>query len=52
MTNGDKIRAMSDEELAKKIRGIEQFALAVDGAWSPEQWLEWLKDEVEDNDGA
>lgn len=42
-TNGDRIRAMTDEELAKKISGIEQFALTTDGAWSPEQWLDWLK---------
>ncbi len=46
-SNADRIRAMSDEELAKLISGIEQFALAVDGAWSPEQWLNWLKEEAE-----
>lgn len=47
-TNADRIRAMTDEELAKKISGIEQFALTVDGAWSPEQWLDWLKQEVQE----
>lgn len=47
-TNADRIRAMTDEELAKKISGIEQFALTTDGAWSPEQWLDWLKQEVND----
>ena len=47
-TNGDRIRAMTDEELAKKISGIEQFALTVDGAWSHEQWLDWLKQEVQE----
>ena len=47
ITNAERIRAMTDEELAKLISGIEQFALAVDGAWSPEQWLDWLKGEAE-----
>ena len=46
LSNGDKIRAMTDEELAKKISEIEQFALTVDGAWSPEQWIDWLKQEA------
>lgn len=45
-TNADRIRAMTDEELAKKISGIEQFALTVDGAWSSKQWLKWLKQEA------
>lgn len=46
-THADRIRAMTDEELAKKISGIEQFALTTDGAWSPEQWLDWLKQPAE-----
>lgn len=45
-TNADRIRAMTDEELAKKISGIEQFALTTDGAWSPEKWLDWLRQEA------
>lgn len=32
ITNADRIRAMSDEELAKKISGIESFALTC-GGW-------------------
>ena len=47
-TNADRIRSMTDEELAKKISGIEQFALTVDGAWPPEQWLDWLKQEAKE----
>ena len=46
-TNADRIRSLSDEELAKWISGVEQLTLAVDGAWSPEQWLDWLKGEAE-----
>jgi len=46
-TNADRIRAMSDEELAKKMSGLESFALTCGGGWSPEKWLEWLKQEAE-----
>lgn len=44
-TNADRIRAMSDEELAKKISGIESFALTCGGGWPPEKWLDWLRQE-------
>ena len=46
ITNADRIRSMSDEELANKISGIESFALTCGGGWPPEKWLEWLKEEV------
>ena len=46
-TNADRIRAMTDEELAKKISGIESFALTCGGGWPPEKWLDWLKQEAE-----
>lgn len=42
-TNADRIRAMSDEELAKKMSGLESFALTCGGGWPPEKWLNWLK---------
>ena len=45
-TNADKIRSMTDKELAKKISGIESFALTCGGGWPPEKWLDWLKQEV------
>ena len=48
-SNADRIREMTDEELAKKISGIEQFALTTDGAWPPEKWLDWLKKEASDD---
>ena len=47
LTNADKIKAMTDEELAKKISGIESFALTCGGGWPPEKWLDWLKQEAE-----
>jgi len=47
-TNADKIRSMTDEELAKKISGIESFALTCGGGWPPEKWLDWLRQEVKD----
>ncbi len=47
VTKADKIRAMADEELAKKISGIESFALTRGGGWPPAKWLDWLKQEAE-----
>ena len=47
-TNADKIRAMTDEELSKKISGIESFALTCGGGWPPEKWLDWLKQEAKE----
>lgn len=47
MTNADRIRSMTDEELAKKMSGLESFALTCGGGWPPEKWLDWLKQEVE-----
>ena len=45
--NADRIRSMTDEELAKKISGIESFALTCGGGWPPEKWLDWLNQEAE-----
>ena len=45
-TNADRIRAMTDEELAEKISGIESFALTCGGGWPPEKWLDWLRQEA------
>ena len=47
ITNADRIRSMTDEELAKKISGIESFALTCGGGWPPEKWLDWLRQEAE-----
>jgi hypothetical protein len=48
-TNADRVRAMTDEELANKISGLESFALTCGGGWPPEKWLDWLKQEAEGN---
>ena len=45
-TNADRIRAMSGEELAKKMSGLESFALTCGGGWPPEKWLDWLRQEA------
>lgn len=45
-TNADRIRAMTDEELAKKMSGLESFALTCGGGWPPEKWLDWLRQEA------
>lgn len=51
-TNADRIRSLSDEELAKKMSGLESFALTCGGGWPPEKWLYWLKEEAKgDADG-
>lgn len=47
ITHADRIRAMSDEELAKKMSGLESFALTCGGGWPPEKWLEWLRQEAD-----
>ena len=46
-TNADRARAMTDEELAKKMSELESFALTCGGGWPPEKWLDWLKQEGE-----
>ena len=48
-TNADKIRQMSDEELAKWIAG---YVLGLKGGMfetSVNSWLDWLKQEVSDD---
>ena len=45
-TNADRIRSMTDEELAKKMSGLESFALTCGGGWPPEKWLDWLRKEA------
>lgn len=46
-THADHIRAMTDEELAKKMSGLESFALTCGRGWPPEKWLDWLRQEAE-----
>ena len=48
ITNADRIRSMTDEELAVKMSGLELFALTCGGGWPPEKWLDWLRQEAND----
>ena len=53
MTNGDRIRAMTDEKLAQWLTFVEGKILAKQPALSRSElfadWLDWLKQEVSDN---
>ena len=46
-TNGDRIRAMSDEELAESLEDWQDWG----GGLTKELWLEWLKQPAEVSDG-
>jgi hypothetical protein len=45
-SNGDRIRSMSDEELADEL--FDLFAAFYDVEWSKEVLLDWLKQEAQD----
>lgn len=47
-TNADRIRAMSDEELAKELERIDDTACAFNRPRTYEGWLDWLKKEVDE----
>ena len=47
-TNADRIRSMSDEELADFIEMKQFFALANNGTDGEEYTLKWLQSEVEE----
>ena len=55
-TNADRIRAMTDEELAEFINGVEAEAIRRAGLFitvgdiqrGKEGWLNWLREEVTD----
>ena len=49
MTNADRIRTMSDEELADFIEMKQFFALANNGTDGEEHTLKWLRSEVGSN---
>ena len=48
MTQADRIRSMSDEELADFIEMKQFFALANNGTDGEEYTLKWLQSEVEE----
>ena len=47
-TNADRIRAMSDEELAGWIYGVEMTARLF-GPRSKNMWFDWMKEEAKDD---
>ena len=49
MTWGDKIRSMTDEELANWVWGVETAGRAY-GPRGKKAWLDWLRQEVKDGD--
>ena len=49
ITNADRIRAMTDEELAKAICRLE-LLLAKQGHRGFQAWLDWLKEEAKPDD--
>lgn len=44
-TNGDRIRSMTNEELAHLLHSAEEH-LFTGNLWNYEEWREWLKQEV------
>ena len=48
LTNADRIRAMTDEELADWIVEIELQADCLGGTFGAEYWLDWLKQEAKE----
>lgn len=50
ITNGDRTRSMSDEELADWVWGAETAGRAY-GPRGKKAWLDWLKEEADDGTG-
>ena len=46
-TNADRIRSMSDEELAEWASIVEHNAAATNSGWLSSKWLDWLRKEWE-----
>ena len=47
-TNADRIRAMTDEELANFIESIEVQGYDLHGTFGADYWLDWLKQEAKE----
>ena len=45
LTNADRIRAMTDEELAHLLHSAEEH-LFTGNLWNYEKWMDWLKQEA------
>ena len=49
ITNADRIRAMTDEELAHLLHSAEEH-LFTGNLWNYEKWTEWLKQEADNGE--
>lgn len=49
ITNADRIRSMTDEELAEYLDGVCHDLWQMFVADPQKMWLEWLKEEVRDD---
>lgn len=47
MTNADRIRAMTDEELASKLFDLSWDSCSAGYIMTETEWLQWLKQESE-----
>lgn len=50
LTNADRIRSMTDEELADEL--LEWYAVFSAVEWTKDMILDWLRKEAADKDGA
>lgn len=48
VTNGDKLRSMTDKELSRWIASMERRALFTNSVTRPEGWQKWLESEAPD----
>ena len=46
VTNGDKLRSMTDKELSRWLASMERRALFTNSMTRPEGWQKWLESEV------
>lgn len=49
ITNADRIRSMTDEELAHLLHSAEEH-LFTGNLWNYEKWTEWLKQEADNGE--
>lgn len=48
-TNADRVRSMTNEELAHLLHSAEEH-LFTGNLWNYEKWMDWLKQEVKSNE--
>ena len=48
LSNADRIRAMTDEELAKELERVDDSACMYNRPWTYKGWLDWLRKEADE----